>query len=231
MAIDRAFMHYLKPLISDKPLKIACLSYIDLLIPLNELKESFPLIDEEALTFRADSDKICAWHGITPPISIVDSLSFFTLLGHSITFLDVAAFRGVEQICDLNEDIPEALHNSFDLVIDTGTLEHCFNVGKAFINMCQLANVEGKVLTQAPLNKPNHGFWNFSPCAYENFFSQNKWKISYLLGYFRNSGKLMQFEPSFNGRFQAPPESIIISLAQKVSESSIYFPTQFKYLN
>ena len=231
VAIDRAFMHYLKPLISSGSRKIACLSYLDLLIPISDLKASFPSIDEKTLSFREDSDTICRWHGINPPIQIVDSLSFFTTLGHSVTFLDIAAFRGVEQICDLNEEIPELLHHSFDLVIDTGTLEHCFNVGRAFVNMCQLVKVKGYVLTQAPLNKPNHGFWNFSPCVYENFFTQNNWKIAYLLCYFKNLGKLIEFEPSPNGRFQAPPESIVISLAERAVNSTITFPTQFKYLN
>jgi hypothetical protein len=234
MAIDTAYLHYLAPVLTElgkkRPLRIACLSYPDLLLTPQDVVRAFPSVSAEALQTRADSEAICAWHGIKKPIQITDTQSLFTALGHTADFYDLKQFRGCEIILNLNEPLPTQYEGKYDLVIDTGTLEHCFNVGVAFTGMCKLADVGGVVLTQAPLSKVNHGFWNFSPCVYDNFFQQNKWAIKYIQVYKIEAGMINKFNPSGNGRFAAPPESIIIACAQRVVGSSNNFPTQAKYL-
>ena len=72
-------------------------------------------------------------------------------------FIDIKKLRGVEKIVDLNEPLPAEYHNVYDLVIDTGTLEHSFNVGVAFRSMCQMAKVGAHIITLAPASMVNTG--------------------------------------------------------------------------
>lgn len=62
------------------------------------------------------------------------------------------------------------MKEQYQLVIDTGTLEHCFNVGQAFMNVAVSVSIGGVILQAAPLNRFNHGFWSFSPTADHDFF-------------------------------------------------------------
>ena len=48
---------------------------------------------------------------------------------------------GGEIITDLNMPHNSEHQGRYDIVIDTGTLEHCFDVGIAFENMCRLARI------------------------------------------------------------------------------------------
>ena len=235
MAIDASYFKYLRPvlrsLMSTDRRRIACLSYPDILMSPEEIVSAFPEVEGMPLTVRPDSDKICRWHGLTDQIEITETASLFDAIGFTADFFDVAKIRGSEIVVDLNESLDLKYQNDYDLVIDTGTLEHCFNVGNAIVNMCKLVRPNGILITQAPMSKMNHGFWNFSPCAYHNFFTQNRWKIYYIEAYGRIDGVMKSFHPEMNSRFLAPPESIIIACAQKLSDSTTKFPVQQKYLN
>jgi hypothetical protein len=234
MAIDKTFFTFLAPvlreLMSRKNRKVACLSYPDILMSPDDVTFAFPEAQGKKLAVRDDGAEICKWHGLPEQIEITDTKSFFQSIGLEVDFFDVSKIRGDEIVLDLNEFLPQEYEMKYDLVIDTGTLEHCFNVGIAFLNMCKLTNISGLMLTQAPLTKINHGFWNFSPCVYDNFFRQNGWRIHFIKSYYSAEGKIKIFDPNPNARFVAPPESIIISCASRNSESSTRFPIQQKYL-
>ncbi len=45
--------------------------------------------------------------------------------------VDLVASRGGERILDLNGPLEADLVGGFDVVLDAGTMEHCFNVGQA----------------------------------------------------------------------------------------------------
>lgn len=53
-------------------------------------------------------------------------------------YFDIQKVRENEIILDLNEELPIMYEKKYDLVIDTGTHEHCFNAGTAFTNMLKL---------------------------------------------------------------------------------------------
>jgi SAM-dependent methyltransferase len=92
--------------------------------------------------------------------------SFFTgLLGAaSLTSLDASAFEGASMIHDLNRRIPEPAEQTFDAVIDSGTLEHVFHFPVALANCMRLLRTGGRlwVFTNAN-NFMGHGFYQFSP--------------------------------------------------------------------
>lgn len=214
---------------SGKKIKVACLSYLDILISESDLKLIFPTLKDVKLIKRSDSEKICRWHGINY-IDVVETKSFFDALGLDIIFFDFKKFRGIEQILDLNNPISPDMASEFDLVLDTGTLEHCFNVGVAFRNMCELVNVGGLILTASPLTKINHGFWNFSPCVYYDYFNQNNWKILTHYGLVKSQDGYKKIKLDGVGRYSVPPESLQFLLVKKLDFSTNNFPIQSKYM-
>ena len=137
--------------------------------------------------------------------------------------IDIVSARGNERIVDLNMPLPDNLRLRFDLVIDTGTCEHCFNVAQAFMNSCQALAIGGYLVHAAPINKCNHGFWNFCPGVYPDFLGDNGFEIIYMSGILfslsvcKQSGKVREelktFKISPFDRFKLPTESIIYVVA------------------
>lgn len=118
----------------------ACLSYPDLLVSLQDIEALVGQSVADQLVLAKYSEEVRRVHGLSPtfgPLYETDSL--LTAMGLQATYFDIAKIRGRETILDLNFPLPPHLIGSYDLVIDTGTLEHCFNVGVAFKSMCDLA--------------------------------------------------------------------------------------------
>jgi hypothetical protein len=237
MAIDNKYLQLIngvdqlfKRRDNFKKLKVASLSYLDLIVGLTEVQKYFPNLNINNLQFRSDSKKICDWHGIIPEIPIIETSSFFKEIGFDVDFFDFDIVRGVEKVIDLNEPLKKEFIGQYDLVLDTGTLEHCFNVGVAFQNMCNFVKVNGIIITASPITKVNHGFWNFSPCVYDNFFTQNGWKVLHYQAFTNSQKGLSQITVSTNGRQVVPPESLQFVIAKRLSLSTVNFPIQKKYL-
>jgi SAM-dependent methyltransferase len=82
----------------------------------------------------------------------------------SVSILDVSDYEGATILHDLNQPIPDSLRNSFDAVVDGGSLEHVFNFPTAVANIMQLVKVGGSVFISTPANNLcGHGFYQFSP--------------------------------------------------------------------
>ncbi|MBX6322620.1 MAG: hypothetical protein IRY94_12385 [Rhodospirillaceae bacterium] len=80
---------------------------------------------------------------------------------------DVSSYQGASHIHDLNH--PLGQHETYSLVFDGGTLEHCFAVPDAFSNAISLCATGGHIVHILPTNNfSGHGFYQFSP---ELFFS------------------------------------------------------------
>lgn len=86
----------------------------------------------------------------------------FSALFSSTTILDAIAHTGIERIVDLNEWVPDI---AADVVLDSGTLEHCFNIGRAFRSAAEMVNPGGLLFLTGPLYMLNHGYWTYNPCA------------------------------------------------------------------
>jgi hypothetical protein len=166
-----------------RPINGLFLSYPDLLLSRNDLLSYFKAEDVDRFPMRADSEDIWRWHGLSDKSDpVVDSVSLFSSLGIRPTIIDIVAARGVEQIVDLNFPLDEKFIAKFDLVVDTGTCEHCFNVGQAFVNACSAVKKDGYIIHAAPLSRTNHGFWNFCPTVYPDFFGDNGFALQFMSG-------------------------------------------------
>ncbi len=82
----------------------------------------------------------------------------------SITVLDASAYEGADTIHDMNTPVPEAWHGQYDVVIDSGSLEHIFNFPVAIANLANILKVGGTMFITTPANNlMGHGFYQFSP--------------------------------------------------------------------
>jgi hypothetical protein len=158
-------------------------------------------------------------HGRKEPLP--DTQELFEHLGVKLTVVDFIKERGIEIVADLNE--PQDF-GQFDLVIDPGTLEHCFNIGLALMTAADAVKVGGHILHLSPLNMPNHGFYNISPTLYHDFYTQNGWSVE--MKVIANP-----FSVSMVERFSVTSEHLIRCLAKREVGGILKMPVQTKYLH
>jgi SAM-dependent methyltransferase len=102
-------------------------------------------------------------------------VAFFHLLGlKDVKALDYSAYEYAEFIHDLNKPVPNALRSRFDLIVDAGTLEHIFDIRQSLANIALMLKPGGRVIHITPANNyTNHGFYQFSPTLYFDYYSAN----------------------------------------------------------
>ena len=207
-------------------------------LPLHALKKLAPLLKGEVLSLGyPDLDATAAqieelfgykptkftkaheWHGRKEPLP--DTEELFEHLGVKLTVVDFTQDRGMEKIADLNH--PHDL-GKFDLVIDPGTLEHCFSIGQAILNAANAVKAGGYIFHISPMSMMNHGFYNLCPTVYHDFYAQNHWRIEEL----KAMPRLLPID-SVN-RFFISTEYVIRCLAQRMEEEPLTMPIQTKYL-
>lgn len=148
---------------------------------------------------------------------------------------------------DLNKPIPDNLKNRYNLLYDGGTTEHCFNAPQVFLNNVSLLKIGGIVVHCLPISGSiNHGFYQFSPTLFYDFYSQNgfdNFKIDiylyenrkdYLYSIDNNTdltAELLGIEADMPNDFCGKSMLIHFS-AQKVEEKEkITYPIQSAYRN
>ena len=197
-------------LISDKieDADVLCLGYPDIIT--TQLPYSNPKIRERQ-----------GQHGGG---TCIDTDEFFERLGaKSVRYIDVNCFHGVEEIIDLN--YPHDL-GQYDLIIDPGTLEHCFNVGQAWFNAANAVREGGYIYHNNPITMVNHGFWGFNPTGYHDFYTQNGFSCEMYV----QSGKNVYNATGDVIRRHFEPETLSQVIAQRISKQPLIYPTQTKYL-
>lgn len=87
-----------------------------------------------------------------------------------------------EFFLDLTNDLDIDLFDKFDVVFNHTTLEHIYDVKKAFKNLCLLS--KDIVIIIVPFLQQMHGnyddFWRFSPLAIKKLFEENDLTLLYL---------------------------------------------------
>lgn len=229
MGVDNFYFSKLKEVI-DKNFdlgvrkKVVCLGYPDFLVGTDLLVSLYG--DDFVKTVPVDPDKINIqkWHKYDG--EVYDPSYIFNFHNFDMIVIDKIKHRGNEILADLNFNLDKSLHRSFDLLIDTGTLEHCFNVGTAFKNMCDLIKVGGVIMTCAPVSKINHGYYNFCPIMYDDGFITNGFDLLEKI-YINKKGQTLS-EP--NSKHGIENRSVMIGLAKRVNDIEFVFPIQRKYI-
>jgi hypothetical protein len=161
------------------------------------------------------------WHGRKHPLP--ETEEFFQNLDCDHVCVDIVKARGTEIICDLNCASPQG---QYDVVIDGGTLEHVFNIGRAMVRVAECVKPGGVILHGNPLSMVNHGFYMLSPTLYHDFYTQNGWQIEQMMA--ARGNEVSDISPT--KRVTVAPELSMIVLAKRLSNEPMKFPTQTKYL-
>lgn len=88
-------------------------------------------------------------------------------------------FQGManEYSLDLTGEVPDELKERFDVVFNHTTLEHIFDVRKAFANLCTLSR--DSVLVIVPFAQAQHesddwkDYWRFTPTCLRTLYEEN----------------------------------------------------------
>jgi SAM-dependent methyltransferase len=103
---------------------------------------------------------------------LLSARSFFAMLGVQ-PYFDIDINPNADIQLDFSQELPSHLSGSAQLVIDMGTSEHIFNVAQVFKNIVQLLKVGGVVIHLSPVSWFNHGFYNFNPLLFNEFYTAN----------------------------------------------------------
>ena len=80
---------------------------------------------------------------------------------------------------DLQEPMPKKYYNYFNFVIDSGTLEHIFDVKTVMENIVNITKIGGYALLIIPAkNFLNHGFYQFCPTFFYDFLCRTASRLS-----------------------------------------------------
>ncbi len=214
--------------------RLLCLGYSDMLVTEQQLVH---LCGEDIISriqFREDSESILRWHGLEGKVGrLAETRSLFLAMGIQVDFVDIVASRGMEIVLDLNQPAPPELMDSYDVIYDGGTMEHCFNVGQVMKNLHAMAHMSGYIVHVNPLNFFNHGFFNFNPTFYHDFYTQSGNRIA--SDFYALYGPVLASNvaalPAIKGGVATPDKSVILAVAQKTSSAAPGWPMQSKYLN
>ncbi len=207
------------------------LGYPDVLAPAETLTKFFGEGITGRLTYRDDGADIAAWHGLSGVLDrVVETASLFDALDADLTVIDIVAARGSEEIVDLNVEIPDRFIAAFDVVIDPGTIEHCFNIARAVANAAGCVRRGGFILHYNPLNMFNHGFYNLNPTFYADFYAANGFRVIGQLGIESPLTGQRTFPIESTTRFAtAPGDSYNLVIAVRDEIGPISWPMQTKY--
>lgn len=206
--------------------RVAAMGYPDIVIHPKEVESALGAKVYQ-LVYRDDSENITKWHR-TDARKIPDSKSFFKLMDMSLEVYDVAAHRGEEIIRDLNYPLPESDLERYDMVLDVGTLEHCFNIGQAAFNMAGLVKQGGVILHENPFNWGNHGFYGLNPTWYFDFYLENGFEIVDMMMVATTGEEVKEVPQTARFGF-TKAEANICCAARRLHVKPFKFPVQTKY--
>ncbi len=171
---------------------------------------------------RPDSDAVRAHHN-NFKWPIADSVDVFREMGLELEVIDRAVYQGCERVVDLNQ--PATL-DGYDLVIDPGTSEHCFNVSQALVNLADAVKVGGCISQALPMAMFNHGYWNVNPVALVDFYELNGFAIERFL--IRHGEEVFEPKPADRSRRMVgvPDGSVNLILARRLERKAFRWPQQ-----
>jgi SAM-dependent methyltransferase len=169
----------------------------------------------------------------------IHAKTFFEFLGISeenYYDIDKFPFDKPKIIHDLQDPIDSKFHNFFNLIIDSGTMEHIFDAKSVMGNIARITNIGGYVLQFIPAqNFLNHGFHQFSPTFFYDFYVDNGFEIieSYVV---EIRGRCDRFhfytqEKDYTGLFFNPRNRLVncFLVRKKEDVEKIISPNQYFY--
>ncbi len=78
---------------------------------------------------------------------------------------------------DFGKPLPAEFAGTAMTVLNSGTIEHIFDVGRAFRNIHELTCVGGAIIHCAPLTWFEHGYFNFNPRLFSEIAAVNGYRL------------------------------------------------------
>jgi hypothetical protein len=114
---------------------------------------------------------------------------------------DNSDYEQATYIADMN--LPIECAETFDTVLDAGTLEHIYNAAQALKNVSGMCAEGGQILHILPANNQcGHGFWQFTPELFHSLYSQANGfsETTVFLASFDNEAYWYEVEAPSNGQ-------------------------------
>lgn len=108
--------------------------------------------------------------------SAVSFRTFMGMLGFE-EFYDIDINGLADLTWDLAQPLSTEFHGRAGLVIDIGTCEHIFDLPQSFSNIVELLRPGGIVVHLSPFSWYNHGFVNFNPVLFREFYEHNHFQL------------------------------------------------------
>lgn len=112
---------------------------------------------------------------------LISDVYLFARLGFGeCKSIDYSNYEGADYVFDLNQpEPPKQLIETFDFILDGGTLEHVFHLPNALRNIFLFAKQGSRIVHISPSsNHMDHGFYMFSPTLFWDFYEVNKFKLN-----------------------------------------------------
>jgi SAM-dependent methyltransferase len=113
--------------------------------------------------------------------NVTNHVEFFRRLGfEEVDALDISGYEGATIIGDLNDPaLADSIGRSYDLIYDSGTIEHIFDAPTALRSIARMLKVGGAVVHATPANGfMDHGFWQCSPDLFKAFYRASGFSIA-----------------------------------------------------
>ena len=137
-------------------------------------------VSEEQVGAIADKFGFPCVVPIDKPADIANDEFLFRSLGFDVVeSIDCNDYEQASHILDLNNEVPCEYYECFDVIYDGGTLEHLFNIPQALKSIFKMLKPGGLIIhgTLPVNNWVDHGFVQFSPTLFHDYYSANKWEI------------------------------------------------------
>lgn len=131
--------------------------------------------------------------------NFVHQKTLFETLGFqrkNVISLDFSDYEHADIIHDLNKPISKKLESKYDIIFDSGSVEHVFSIEKALRNFVSMLKPRGLIIQHSPIDMIDHGYYNFTAELFEDFFTVNNFEIkfsSYITWYHHSLGKEEKF--------------------------------------
>jgi SAM-dependent methyltransferase len=115
--------------------------------------------------------------------------------------IDLSDYEQAEVSLDLNDSAtPPNLQQQFDVVLDSGTIEHVFRVPQALDHCVRMVRPGGRVIHLTPAsNSMDHGLYSLSPCLLATYYQlagfsiESIWLCRMPRDFLRRSWRLYQY--------------------------------------
>lgn len=152
----------------------------------------------------------------------IDDVTLFSCLGFdTVHSCDISGEESPDFIIDLNRPVPAELHGRYDTVIDSGTIEHIFDLKNVLSNIHALLKTGGRAvfMTVPVSNYVDHGYHMFSPQLLYDYYTVNNYRIAsshvifFKRDFLHDPWMVYRYQPGMLDKFSygAMPDDMMVS--------------------